>query len=72
MSFAEVKEQVARLTPIEREELAALLRAKKLIDSPAYRERVMRADREIDAGGFVTLEQLKEMIAKNQAARRAS
>ena len=64
MSFAEVKEQVERLTPTEREELAALLRAKKLIDSPAYRERVMRAEREIDAGSFITLDQLKEMIAK--------
>ena len=72
MSFAEVKEQVEHLTPTEREELAALLRARQLIDSPAYRERVMCAEREIDSGGFVTLDQLKEMIAKNQAARRAS
>ena len=71
MSFAEVKEQVERLTPTERDELAALLRAKKLIDSPDYRERVARAHREIDAGQSVTLEQLKELIAKNQAARRA-
>ncbi len=72
MSFAEVKEQVEHLTPTEREELAALLRARQLIDSPVYRERVIRAEKEIDAGGFVTLDQLKEMIAKNQAARRAS
>ncbi|MBI4623713.1 MAG: hypothetical protein HY736_10925 [Verrucomicrobia bacterium] len=72
MSFAEVKEHVERLTPSEREELAALLRAKKLIDSPEYRERVMRAEREIDAGKYVTLEQLRELVAKNQAARRAS
>lgn len=72
MSFAEVKEHVERLSPTEREQLAELLRAKKLIDSPEYRERVMRADREIDAGHYVTLEQLKELIAKNQAARRAS
>ena len=72
MSFAEVKEQVERLTPTEREELAALLRAKQLIDTPAYRERIERAHREIDAGHFVTLEQLKELIARNQAARGAS
>jgi hypothetical protein len=72
MSLAEVKEHVERLSPNERDELAALLRAKKLIESPAYRERVMQADREIDAGHYVTLEQLKELIAKNQAARRAS
>jgi hypothetical protein len=72
MSFAEVKEQVERLTPSEREELAALLRAKQLIDSPAYRERITRAHREIDAGHYVSLEQLKELIAKNQAARGAS
>ncbi len=50
MSFAEVKEQVERLTPTEREELAALLRAKQLIDSPAYRERVNQANQEIDLG----------------------
>ena len=72
MSFAEVKEQVERLTPSERAELAALLRAKQLIESPTYRERIERAHREIDAGQFVTLEQLKELIAKNQAARGAS
>ena len=72
MSFAEVKEQVERLTPSERDELAALLRAKQLIDSPVYRERVSRADREIGQGSYVTLEQLKDLVAKNQAARRAS
>ncbi len=71
MSFAEVKEQVERLTPTERDELAALLRAKQLIDSPAYRERIAHARQEIDAGQFVTLGQLKELIAKNQAARGA-
>ena len=72
MSFAEVKVQVEHLTPGEREELAALLRAKQLIDSPAYRERIARAHREIDAGHYVTLNQLKELISKNQAARAAS
>ena len=71
MSFAEVKEQVERLTPTERDELAALLRAKQLIDSLAYSERIEHAHREIDAGQFVTLEQLKELIAKNQVARGA-
>lgn len=72
MSFAEVKEQVELLTPTEREELAALLRARKLIDTPEYRERVAQAHREIDAGAYITLDQLKELVTKNQAARRAS
>ena len=71
MSFAEVKDQIERLTPTERDELVVLLHAKKLIDSPDYRDRIARAHREIDTGQFVTLEQLKELIAKNQAARGA-
>lgn len=71
MSFTEVKEQVARLTPNERDELAEILRAQKLIDSPQYRTRVENAHREIDASRFTTLEQLKELVAKNQAAREA-
>lgn len=72
MSVAEVKEQIERLSPADREELVQFLRARLLIDSPEYRERVMRAEREIDAGQYVTLAQLKELVAKNQAARRAS
>jgi hypothetical protein len=72
MSFAEVKAQVERLTPTQREELAEILRAKKLTDSPEYRERVLKADRDNDTGSYVTLQQLKELVARNQAARRAS
>jgi hypothetical protein len=72
MSVAEVKEQIEQLSPAEREELALFIRAKQLIESPEYRERIDHAHREIDAGQFVTLAQLKELIAKNQAARGAS
>lgn len=72
MSVAEVKDQIQRLSAPEREEVAQFLRAMRLSESTEYRERVMRADREIDRGLYVTLEQLRELIAKNQAARRAS
>ena len=72
MSLAEVKERIKELSPAEREELGEFLRAKQLIESPDYRSRVEQAHREIDAGAFVSLDQLKELIAKNQAARRAS
>jgi hypothetical protein len=67
----EVKEQLQRLSPTEREEVALFLRALRLSESSEYRERVMRAERDIDAGRFVTLAQLRELIEKNQAAHGA-
>lgn len=72
MSLAEVKETVAKLTPDERDELLQFMRARRLIDSPEYRARVEEAHREIDEGKYVTLHQLKELVAKNQVARRVS
>ncbi|MBI5771591.1 MAG: hypothetical protein HZA93_27705 [Verrucomicrobia bacterium] len=72
MSVAEVKEQITRMSPVDREELWQFMRAQQLMVSPEYRARVEQAHREIDAGKYVTLEQLKELITKNQAARRAS
>ena len=72
MSVAEVKREIEQVSPSEREEVALHLQALRLIGSPEYRERVMRAEEDIDAGRYVTLDQLGELIAKNQAARGTS
>ena len=72
MSVAEVKAQIEKLSPADRDDLAQFLRSRRLIDSAEYRARVMEAERDIDAGRYATLEQLKELLAKNQATRRAS
>jgi hypothetical protein len=73
MSVAEIKKEIEQLSPQEREEVAQFLRAKQLAESPEYRARVERAHRQIEDRRVVTLEQLKKLVAKNQAAaRRAS
>lgn len=73
MSVAEIKIALEQLSAHDREQIAQFLRAKQLSENTEYRARVERAHQQIDAGRQVTLEQLKDIIAKNQgAARRAS
>ena len=70
MSFAEIKEQVAGLTPDERLELAGLIAHLSRTDDPQYQADLDRRLADMDAGkkfGQNDLERLHgELSAKGQ------
>jgi hypothetical protein len=73
MSTAEIKVAIDRLSADEFEDVAQYLRARQLARNPEYRARVARSHQQIDSKRSVTLDQLKDLIVKNEAAaRRAS
>jgi hypothetical protein len=61
MSILQVKQTLSRMSPRERKEIQLyLLRLKR--DTPAWKRATAKTIREMQAGKFVTLEQLKERL----------
>lgn len=58
MSLAELKAEVDKLTPAEREELAAQIATAQRLADPAWLERIERARDKTEAGHFYTREDL--------------
>lgn len=61
MSFVEIKEQVAGLTPAERLELAAFIAHLARADDPQYQADLDRRLAGIEAGGGFTDEDLERL-----------
>ena len=65
MSVQEMKDQLERMSPVERSELEAFLRAKRVVDRPGFSDRVAEAQRRMDAGDAVTAAELRAMLEAN-------
>jgi hypothetical protein len=65
MSVQEVKSQLERMSPLERSELEAFLRAKRVADRPGFVDRVAEARRRMDAGDAVSAVELRAMLEAN-------
>jgi hypothetical protein len=50
MSFAEVKQEIIKMTPQERDELAAYLFHVRRRDDPEWRAELAKRNQEMDAG----------------------
>ena len=59
MSLAQLKEEIQRLSADERAEVEKLLRILRVINAPGYRERITKANAEIDSGRGVSQEQFE-------------
>jgi hypothetical protein len=68
MSLAEIKQEVIRLTPAEREELALQLAVLKDLEDPAFLAELSKAHDDAEHGiGYLTRE---EMLTRLRAAGR--
>ena len=61
MSFAEIKERIAELTPEERLELAALIAHLSQAEDPNYRVELDRQLAEMDAGKKYSRQDLEQL-----------
>lgn len=68
MSVREIQSELSKLTRDEQLEVAAFLKAQRLAESKEYHSKVAGAHRSIEAGHFVTLEELKALLAKRRTA----
>lgn len=66
MSVQEPQQQINKLSPEERREIAAFLKAQRLIESSEFKAKIERAHREMDEGHFVTLDELKALLKKSR------
>ena len=62
MSVLEIKHQIERLTPDEQSQLESFLKARRLAESPGFRDRVGAAHRRSAAGEAVTAAQLRALL----------
>jgi hypothetical protein len=69
MSLAEVKEEIKRLSAVERAEVASHLRLLKWMEDPQTPKRLAAAHAAMDAGRKVTQEQVEAMIAERRRQR---
>jgi hypothetical protein len=69
MSLAEIKEEILRLNPEELLEVEKLVRIQRVVTAPGWRERITRAQAEMDAGRKVTQEQLEAMLAERRSKK---
>jgi hypothetical protein len=69
MSLAQIKEEIHRMSVEERAEVEKLLRILKVVNAPGYRERITKANSEMDAGLGVSQEQFEAAIAERQASK---
>lgn len=60
-----MKRQLERMSPSERSELESFLRAKRAVDRPGFRERVVAAQQRMDAGQVVTAAELRALLRTN-------
>lgn len=68
MSLAEIKEEITRLTPAEREELAVQIQVLKDLEDPVFLARLTKANADAERG--VRVIDREDMIARLRAAGR--
>ena len=66
MSTAELKEAANKLSPIEQNFLHAYLGLKRRLQDPAFLTELSRRDREMEAGDYLTSEQVRERNPRRQ------
>jgi hypothetical protein len=69
MSVAEVKEEIARMTAMERAEVFRHLRLLKWAQDPETPKRLAAAHAAMDAGRKVSQEQVEALIAERRKNR---
>ena len=70
MTFEEVKRGAAGLSEEDRLRLSAFLKHLARVDTDENKAELSRLNRQIDAGEYVTLEQLREMHTALEAEGR--
>lgn len=69
MSVQEINTQLEKLSPEELIEVEKRIRILRVITAPGYKERIAEAHKRMDAGHFVTQEQIEaEVTARKKAA----
>lgn len=63
MSVQQIRDELSKLTPEELAEVEKHIRILRVITAPGFKERIADAHRRMDAGEFVTQEQLEAKIA---------
>lgn len=66
MSLAQIKDQVAQLTPEEMDELRGHLKIFEVLRDPELPAQLSRSMREMDAGIKTTAEELRVLLADRQ------
>ncbi len=70
MTVTEMKMELSRMTPAEREELSAFLAIQSRIDDPEWGEKMKRRFADMDAGNAYSEEDMLALEAKLQAEGR--
>jgi hypothetical protein len=69
MSVQEIQSQVSKLSREEQLQVEAFLKAQRLAQSSEHKTKVAAAHRRMDAGHFVTMDELKALLAKQRLAK---
>jgi len=64
MSVQQIQEELKKLTPDELTEVEKHIRLLRVVNAPGFKERIAEAHRRMDAGHFVTQEEVEEKIAQ--------
>ena len=70
MSLAEIKVEIQRMSAEELLEVEKLLRIRRVVSAPGYRERIARARAEMDAGHKVTQEEMEAFMAQRRSEKK--
>jgi len=62
MSFREIKQEIERLSPQEREQLESYLKAKRVADSPGFRSGIDGVHARMDSGQAVSSAELRALL----------
>jgi hypothetical protein len=68
MSVQELKTRLERMSAHERSEVESFLKAKRVADRPGFRERMVAAQRRMDAGEILTAAELRKLLQANPPA----
>jgi hypothetical protein len=69
MSVQEIQSQISRLSREEQFQMEAFLKAQRLAQSPERKTKVAAAHRRMDTGHYVTMDELKALLAKPRRAK---
>jgi hypothetical protein len=69
MSVQEIQSQISRLSREEQLQVEAFLKAQRLAQSPEHKAKITGANRRMEAGHYVTMDELKTLLAKQRPAK---
>lgn len=69
MSVQEIQSQISRLSREEQLQVEAFLKAQRLAQSPEHKTKITEANRRMEAGHYVTMDELKTLLAKQRLAK---